>query len=113
MHEVALASSLVELAREEAARAGASRVDKLIVEIGALSHVDGHALTFAFDSARMGGVTDRAVLDIVETPGKAWCMTCDAVVEIARRGQDCPACGGARLMVQGGEEMKLTAMEIV
>jgi hydrogenase nickel incorporation protein HypA/HybF len=113
MHEVSLASSLVELAREEAVRAGATRVDKLIVEIGALSHVDAHALIFAFDSARAGSLTDTAALEIVETPGRAWCMTCDAVVKIERRGQDCPVCGGARLMVQGGDEMKLTAMEIV
>jgi hydrogenase nickel incorporation protein HypA/HybF len=113
MHEVSLAQSLVELAREEATRAGANRIDRLIVEIGALSHVDAHALSFAFEAARTGPLTEDAVLDIVETPGRAWCMTCDAEVGIDRRGADCPVCGGARLMVRAGDEMKLTSMEVV
>jgi hydrogenase nickel incorporation protein HypA/HybF len=112
MHEVALAESLIDLARGEAERAGASRIDKLIIEIGTLSHVDPHALRFAFETARLGSPVETAELEIEEPPGKAYCMTCEAVVPIEKRGDPCPVCHGSRLLVQAGEEMKLKAMEI-
>jgi hydrogenase nickel incorporation protein HypA/HybF len=34
-------------------------------------------------------------------------------VEIAARGAPCPRCDGAKLLVQGGDEMRLKEMEVV
>jgi len=50
MHELAIATALIDLVREEAAAARASRVTRLVVEIGALSHVDVHALRLPLSS---------------------------------------------------------------
>jgi hydrogenase nickel incorporation protein HypA/HybF len=113
MHEVALAASLVDLAVEEARAAGATRVTRLTLEIGALSHVDPQALRFAFDAATAGTLVAGADLAIEEPPGTAWCMDCSKAVEIARRGDPCPVCAGSMLLVQGGEEMRLRDMEVV
>jgi hydrogenase nickel incorporation protein HypA/HybF len=112
MHEVALAAALLNIVAEQAAAAKARRVTKLVLEIGALSHVDTHALSFAVEAAARGGPAEGAALDIRETPGSAYCLDCESPVLIAARGAACPACGGVKLLVQGGDEMRLKEMEV-
>jgi len=113
MHEVALGEGLIGLVADEARRVGASRVTRVVVEIGTLSHVEPHAFRQAFEAAATGTLAGDAVLDIREPEGRAWCMACEREVAIARRGDDCPACGSARLFVRGGEEMRLKELEVV
>ncbi len=112
MHEVALAAALIDIVAEEAVAAKAHRVTRLVLEIGALSHVDAHALSFAVEAAARGGLAEGAELDIRETKGAAYCLDCETSVSIAARGAACPACGGAKLLVQRGDEMRLKEMEI-
>ena len=85
MHELAIATALIDLVREEAAAARASRVTRLVVEIGALSHVDVHALRFAVDAVALGGLAEGAALDILEPPGTAYCLDCETSVTIPAR----------------------------
>jgi hydrogenase nickel incorporation protein HypA/HybF len=113
MHELSIATALIDLVREQAAAARASRVTRLVVEIGALSHVDVHALRFAVDSVARGGLAEGAALDILEPAGTAYCLDCETSVTIAARGTPCPLCDGAKLLVQGGDEMRLKEMEVV
>jgi hydrogenase nickel incorporation protein HypA/HybF len=113
MHEVALANALIDLVREELAAARAERVTRRVLEIGALSHVDAHALRFAVDAAARGGPAEGATLDIQVPPGTAYCLDCEGSVEIVARGEACPNCGGAKLLMQGGDEMRLKEMEVV
>ena len=112
MHEVSLATALINLVHELAAAARAPR-HPLVVEIGALSHVDPHALRFAVDAAALGGVAEGAALGIEEPEGVAYCLDCETSVPISARGEPCPRCGGAKLLVQGGDEMRLKEMEVV
>jgi len=113
MHEVALATALIELVRDQAATARAQRVTRLVLEIGALSHIDPHALRFAVDAAALGGPAEGAMLEILEPGGTAYCLDCETSVPIEMRGAPCPRCGGFKLLVQGGDEMRLKEMEIV
>ncbi|MDE2182711.1 MAG: hydrogenase maturation nickel metallochaperone HypA [Alphaproteobacteria bacterium] len=113
MHEVALATALIDLVNQEVAAARARRATRLVLEIGALSHVDVHALRFAVDAAARGGPAEGAALEVLEPPGKAYCLDCEASVTIAARAELCPSCGGAKLLVQGGDEMRLKEMEVV
>jgi len=113
MHEVSLASALLELVCEQAAIARASRVTRLVLEIGPFSHVDAHALRFAVDVAARGGPAEGATLDILEPEGTAYCIDCETSVAISARGVPCPQCGGAKLFVQAGDEMRLKEMEVV
>ncbi len=113
MHEVAIAAALMELVRDELAAARASRVTRLVLEIGALSHVDAHALRFAIAAAARGGFAEDAEVDIREPAGTAYCIDCETSVTIAARGAPCPLCDGAKLLVQTGEDMRLKEMEVV
>ena len=50
----------------------------------------------------------RSVVDIVATPGEAWCMPCAGMVKLASRGEPCPACGSCRLT----EEMAVREVDV-
>jgi hydrogenase nickel incorporation protein HypA/HybF len=107
MHEMALAESMVEIVESTARRSGATRVTEVRLELGALSHVERDALAFCFDAVTRGGLADGARLEIVATPGVAWCMPCGQSVAIDRRGEPCPRCGRYQLQVTAGDEMRL------
>jgi hydrogenase nickel incorporation protein HypA/HybF len=113
MHEVALCQGLVELILAQQRETPFEYVRRVIVEIGALGHVDPHALEFAFDVQAHDSPAADAVLEIREIPGRAWCMDCEASVSLARRGDGCPTCGGFTLIVEQGEELRLKELEVV
>ena len=50
-----------------------------MLEIGALSHVDAHALRFAVDAAALGGPAEGAALEILEPEGTAYCLDCESL----------------------------------
>lgn len=54
MHELSIALSLVELAAEAAANAGAERVEAVHLRVGALAGVVPEALQFSFAIAARG-----------------------------------------------------------
>ena len=113
MHEMALCQGMVELIAEQQRSRGFSRVKRVIVEIGALGHVDPHALEFAFEVGARDTPAEQAVLEIREIPGSGWCMDCCETVAIERRGEPCPGCGGYKLIVREGEDMRLKELEVI
>ena len=113
MHEMALCQSMLDLIEDQRGQEGFSAVNKVIVEIGSLGHVDPHALHFAFDVATVGTVAADATLHIREIPGKGWCMDCSREICVARRGDGCPHCGSFTLIMQQGDEMRLKELEVV
>lgn len=113
MHEMALASSVVEAIEKEAALRAFTKVDRIVLEIGALSCVDTHAMEFGFDAVSRGTCAEGAKLDFVTPPGAAQCFGCGEDVEIARKGDPCPKCGSHQLVVTGGEELKIKSLEVV
>jgi hydrogenase nickel incorporation protein HypA/HybF len=112
MHEMSLAEGMLQIVDETARKNGATKVTAVRLELGALSHVEAEALRFCFDAVARGGVAEGARLEIVTTPGRAWCMPCGDTVELARLGDACPRCGGYQLQVTQGEEMRLKDIEI-
>ena len=113
MHEIALCNSMIDIIRDQQRQRGFDRVRRVIVEVGALGHVDPHALEFAFDVEAKDSPAEGAMLDIVEIAGRAWCMDCSKAVTVERRGDACPGCGGYGMIVEQGEELRLKELEVV
>jgi hydrogenase nickel incorporation protein HypA/HybF len=88
------------------------RVASVRLELGALAHVERDALSFCFDAVTRGGRAAGARLDVVVTPGAAWCMRCSERVPLAKRGDACPRCGTYQLQVVAGEDMRVAEIEI-
>jgi hydrogenase nickel incorporation protein HypA/HybF len=113
MHEMALCQGMLEIIENQRRREAFDRVKRVIVEVGALGHVDPHALRFAFDVSAKGTVAETAMLDIIEVPGQAWCMDCSERIAVKQRGEGCPGCGGYTLIMEQGEELKLKELEVL
>ena len=113
MHEMTLTESVVRILEGEAARHGFSRVKLVRLEIGELSHVDPESILFCFGAvAGRSPLTSGAEMKIVRAPGQAHCLDCGDTVPLADRLAPCPRCGGARLVITGGEEMRVKEMEV-
>ena len=107
MHEMSIAEGVLEIVRDTARDAGLARVNTVRLEIGALAAVEVHALRFCFDSVTLGSLAEGAALVIDELPGAAWCFGCSEPVAIGSRTDECPRCGGSRLQVTGGTDMRV------
>ncbi len=112
MHEMALCEGIVEIVEEEARRRSFSTVKVVCLEIGALSPVAPDAMRFCFEAVAARTIARGARLEIIETPGKAWCTACSNSVEIRQRYEPCPSCGGYQLQVTSGEEMRVKELEV-
>ncbi len=112
MHEMALAEGVLQIVEDTARANTAAQVRSVLLEIGALSHVEVQALRFCFDAVTRGTVADGARLDVAAVPGRAWCLPCGASVPLQRLGDACPQCGSYQLQVTGGEEMKVKEIEV-
>lgn len=112
MHEMALASGVIDVIESARAQQAFTRVRRVVLEIGALSHVDPHALEFGFEATAKGTVAEGAALEIRTPAGTARCFDCESEVAIERRGDPCPNCGSHRLFVITGEDMTVKELEV-
>ena len=112
MHEMALCEGIIGIVEDEARKRAFSKVKVVCIEIGALSHVAPDAMQFCFEAVAAQTIAKGAKLEIIETPGIAWCMACSNSVEIKQRYDACPSCGSYQLQVTGGEEMRVKELEV-
>ncbi len=112
MHELTLCSSILRTVEAEARKGAFSRVHRVRLEIGAFAGVELEALRFGFDVVMRESVAAGAVLDIIEIPGQAWCLGCSRAVTLSQRFDPCPSCGGHRLQVTGGTELRIKDLEV-
>ncbi len=113
MHEMSLAKSMYEIVEETARKNNARKVKSVQFELGALSHAEPDALSFAFEVVAHGTIAEGARFEIIRIPGKAWCVPCGRTVDLPRLGAPCPECGGHQLAVTQGDEMRIASIEII
>jgi hydrogenase nickel incorporation protein HypA/HybF len=108
MHELGITQEIIAVVSDHARGA---KVTRVVLEIGKLSAVLPEAVRFCFDLCSQGTVADGAVLEIVETPGRARCRACGAEVRLDRPFGRC-GCGGTDLEWLSGEELRIKEMEV-
>ncbi|WP_163576892.1 hydrogenase maturation nickel metallochaperone HypA [Halomonas faecis] len=112
MHEMSLCEGVIQVIEEQASQQGFERVLGVTLEIGALAGVELDALRFCFEVVCRDTLAEGAALHIRERAGRAHCFDCDRPVEVAQRFDACRACGGYRLQVTAGEELKIQELEV-
>lgn len=112
MHEMSLTESIVDIAVEAAQKEGARRVTRVVVEVGQLSHVEPEALAFCFAAVSRGTLAEGAKLEVARVAGAGFCPDCGKTVALAERFDPCPDCGGFRVQMTAGDELKVREMEI-
>lgn len=112
MHEMSLAEGIVQLLEDQATAQGYHRVKQLWLEIGALAGVDLDALMFGLEVACRDTLADGAQVHVNRLPGRGWCMQCSREIELQARADACPFCGHYQIQVTGGEEMRVSELEV-
>ena len=111
MHETGIAWSILETAKNEAARAGGP-LTGVGVRLGEMSGVVAEALCFAFDALKAeAGVAD-AELVVEGVPVEALCPQCGSTTR--PEGELilwCPGCGSPMRIVSG-EQMEIAWIEV-
>lgn len=76
MHEMSIAASMLDVVLQAAEQAGATRVEAVEVEVGALKQVVPEVLQMAWQAVRADTLADGAILRIEEIPARAECRQC-------------------------------------
>ncbi|WP_243716635.1 hydrogenase maturation nickel metallochaperone HypA [Actinomadura sp. KC345] len=88
-----------------------SRVAVVHLEIGRLSGVMPDAVRFCFELAGEGTCVEGARLDITRSEGTGDCASCGASFPARDPLSLCP-CGSADVMISGGADLTITAVEV-
>ncbi|MCA9167482.1 MAG: hydrogenase maturation nickel metallochaperone HypA [Planctomycetales bacterium] len=114
MHELSIATRVVEIAAEAARDANATKVTAITLRIGVLSAVQEGALQWAFRVAAEGSLLEGAVLRVVQVPLTIFCSVCGETVEpVSVQELACPCCGALSGDVRTGQEMEVDTLTIV
>jgi hydrogenase nickel incorporation protein HypA/HybF len=108
MHELGITQEIVELVSTHARGA---RVKRVVIEIGRLTAILPDAVRFCFDLCSADTVAEGALLEVIETLGRARCRSCGAHTEF----QDtfgCCGCGSFDLEWLAGLELKISEVEL-
>ncbi len=113
MHEMSLATRVIEIASEHARRHGAEQILAVQLRIGALSCVHKDALIFSFGLAAKDTILEGAKLQIVEVPVTVFCETCQSEAELSGIQMfRCPRCGTPSADIRQGRELDIDTIEI-
>jgi hydrogenase nickel incorporation protein HypA/HybF len=111
MHEMSIAASMLDVVLQAAEQAGATRVEAVEVEVGALKLVVPEVLQVAWEAVRADTLADGAVLRIEEIPARAECRQCGRQFEpdIAYSFL-CPGCNRADVRIVRGNDIVLRSV---
>jgi len=113
MHELSIVEAVLEQAEREVRRAGQEGpVRRLELSIGHLAGVNCDSLRFAFELLSPETEFAGAELQISQPAAVCRCRACGAESEVTELVVECPTCGGADVLIEGGREMLLESIEL-
>lgn len=111
MHELSIASSIIDIVNENLSQHPGARATKVKVAIGSHCGVVPESLRFCFPLAAEGTPAENAQLLIEEKNLMVKCQTCNQG-PAETPGLVCPHCGSFEVSVTSGMELDLISIEI-
>jgi hydrogenase nickel incorporation protein HypA/HybF len=112
MHELSIATSIVETVLQEIARKNLPPVQAIAVRLGALSSIDPEALRFGFDSIISETPLAQTKLEIEFVPVQGKCRACRREFAVEDFVFACPFCRSGQIEVTQGEELDVAYLEV-
>jgi len=112
MHELGIATSILEHVQAEAQRHPGRRISKVGVKIGELSGVDRDALQFGFEVLVKDTEWEPLVLEMEYVPRMQRCSKCACEFRMEDFDPHCPRCGEFSTQCISGEELDIAYMEV-
>ena len=112
MHELSIATAIIERADELARADGTDAVSAVTVRVGELAGVVPDALSFAFEVARDGTALAAARLVVEPVPAQAYCGACAEEFPVGMPPFFwCPQCDQPSTDLRSGRELEITGIE--
>jgi len=111
VHELGIASEILDVALSEAARHAAEKVTSIRLRVGVLRAIEPGNLSFLFEHLARGTLAEGALLEIVEEPVRVECGAC-GVSEVSSIAWECPRCKGAGVSVTGGDSLSILSLDV-
>ena len=112
MHELSIALSIIELAEEEARKAGSSVISELELEVGQLAGVDFEALEFALEMSKLNTILEHSLITINKINGIRHCIDCNTDFNTDEMVSSCPLCNGYRFKLIQGDELRIKSLTV-
>lgn len=112
MHELSIASAVLDAVRAEAARHPAARVRTVGLRVGELAGVNGEALRFCLEALVRETELSETVMEIMPSPRRHRCRCCQETFAVTDYQCACPSCASAKTDCVGGEELELAFLEL-
>lgn len=112
MHEMSIAMNIIDIATEYAEKEKVLKVHEIEIEVGKLSGVEIDALTFALKTATLGTILENSKTQIVLLDGLANCLDCGQDIKIENLYTSCPNCGGYKLNIIAGKNLRIKSLSV-
>jgi hydrogenase nickel incorporation protein HypA/HybF len=109
MHELSIAESLIDVARQHLPPAAQPRT--ITVHAGPLRAIEPDAMEWAWRAATEKTEFASTKLDLVELPWRLHCLTCRRDWDADHMNAAC-ACGSTNARPIGGDELQLMSMDV-
>jgi hydrogenase nickel incorporation protein HypA/HybF len=111
VHELGVASEILEVALSESTRHAAKKVTSIRLRVGVLRAIEPENLSFLFEHLARGTLAEGARLEIVEEPIRIECEAC-GVSEARSFTCECPRCKGSGISVTGGDSLSILSLDV-
>lgn len=108
MHELSIATAIVETAQSHAA---GKSIEGITVRIGPFSGVVRESLVFYLDLLLEEKETPKARIEIIHSKANAVC-SCGASFQISSAMTPCPSCGGFNITCSDGPDCTIESIEV-
>ena len=112
MHELSIASAILEAAQREAALHQNAPLEKIAVRVGELAAVDPEALRFSFEMITKATKFEPVKLELELIPRTNRCADCGTEFAVKDFEFRCPSCGGENTSFLRGDELELAYLEL-
>ena len=112
MHEMSIAMSIFDIAREYAQKEKSGKVLEIELSIGTQAGIEFPALDFALANCIKDDVFRETSFVIHKIPAIALCNNCDTEFEVINLYDNCPGCDSYNTDVIKGKELKIKSILI-
>jgi hydrogenase nickel incorporation protein HypA/HybF len=112
VHELSIASAILDRAKAVSEQNGNARVIKVALRIGEISGVEPDALRFGFEVLCRDTPMQDTALHIDLSRRRQRCRACDAEFEPESLLTTCPRCGGGDSVCIAGQELDVMFIEL-
>jgi hydrogenase nickel incorporation protein HypA/HybF len=112
MHELAITQDMLDIVLQQAAEAGAKKVETINLVIGELTGFVEECVKFYFDFLAKDTIAEGASLEFTLVAPQARCQKCGGTFKPKEYDWSCPECGGSDIEITAGRELFVESIQV-